>query len=556
MIYNWLIFLCIQVIGAPTNSLDSIKEPLLKKAKIIASKPRISEDVAAEIMKKLPLISAYNLATAYFHKNEALLGDSLNALALHNAFLDNGKDGALEYWFNIPTHIPLKLKVLLKLLENPTINFKKSNCLAITHAVLMDNTDIVKKLVDRGCWITHSAFLYAIYHKNFHMVQYLVETIGATPSLETVEAAVKVKDLILADYLYDSINKVAEMSDLKKKSWIKSLIYRENFKVIDYLIDQKGFELDNDHLNSAAIMGLKNVIYYLIEKRGLIPDAETLSSAINGGNNPVIFYLLLERNVGIYPNILSETAVSDNLEMLKFLINNYNLTPGLELVHIAIGRDSLPILQYLIENQNIEATNLSLNVAGIGGKLPIFAYLVEKVGIIPGQDHLNDAASFGHLNIVKYLIEKSRIKISKSTLINAVDSGGLKVVKYLTQIVEMDQSRLYSENDAIFDDRILISAVNSVLDRTFSIVKYLVEEIHIIPTIEVFRNLFQDINMNLFKYLLEHIDLSKRENRFEILALAMESNSTLAINYLLEEKGFRQDTELLNRPLFSGLASK
>jgi len=278
--------------------------------------------------------------------------------------------------------------------------------------------------------------------------------------------------------------------DDSQKSFLKNLVHKDtvqfaiesgNLQLLKSLIE-KGAEISNENLCSAAAEGHLDIVKYLVDEKG-IEASHSFWYAAHNGHFPVMEYLFDKDKcvaIGDDADAVNYTFLRGNssrLEVVKYLIEK-GAKINDESVSCAIadgGVISFASVKYLVDEKGAKISDGAVYEAVLEGDLQIVKYLVEK-GADINEGILSIAAHEGHFDIVKYLVDEKGEDINgadsngHSVISGAAENGDFEIVKYLVEKgVEIDDDVV--SDTARSGHRFHISIV-----KLFEIVKFLEEE--------------------------------------------------------------------------------
>ncbi len=195
----------------------------------------------------------------------------------------------------------------------------------------------------------------------------------------------------------------------------------------------------------------------------------------------IIFILLKndykkELNGVLMYNLFYECVYNDDLDKIKFLEENYNLNlsiPENQPLQLCIKLDNLRIFHYLIQNKNVinNIDNILLYICCIYKRFFYFKYLLEDLGKV------------------------FDLQYYRTALYYACENGSYKIVEYI-----LNKNLV---QNPIQDNRNYLSAAIS------------------------------SGNLNLIKYLIEHIGFSIENNQQLAIRIACDKEHIHVVRYLL-----------------------
>ena len=358
----------------------------------------LPQDSIAKIMGYLPWKSAFNLASAHPAPGKTLSGKSLNSLKFHNARLDADESGALAFWLKIPIDHPLKKTYMNEILENPTIDFRKASEWGLknpmVHAVLMENTNLVEKLLKKGCLVTNDVFVEAFRYQKFNMIKHLLEKYPSLRNEElTTEAARNGNE--------------------------------EIFRLL----------LANPKLDAS----------YLLD--------DAFQEASNHGNFNILKLILADSRVDptIWDNsLIIDAAENDNIELVRLLLTDPRVDPSDQFnlaIQYAAENDNIELVRLLLKDPRVDPSDqvntALISAAGFGNDDVVKLLLADpRVDPSDGKNTaIIQAARNGRLEIVKLLLKDPRVNPfdqSNRAIMFAAEEGYDDIVRLLLADPRMD----------------------------------------------------------------------------------------------------------------------
>ena len=286
-----------------------------------------------------------------------------------------------------------------------------------------------------------------------------------------------------------------------QKSFLKNLVHKDtvqfaiesgNLQLLKSLVE-KGAEIPDDSVSSAAAEGHLDIVKYLVDEKGIGVSYYSFWYAAHNGHFPVMEYLF-EKGVTISDssdavNYTFAYGNSSRLEVVKYLIEK-----GAKIDHESVsfaiadgGVISFDSVKYLIDEKGAKISDDAVYNAVLEGHLHIVKYLVEK-GADVTEGILGTAAYEGHFDIVKYLVdEKGLGDLSKhdydlsnmgdDAAEGAAENGHLEILKYIVEKFSV----VWGDGDENGDEppmyqRLAYHLLKAAANGHFDIVKYLIDE--------------------------------------------------------------------------------
>jgi len=141
------------------------------------------------------------------------------------------------------------------------------NAESVLVAIIDNNLDIVKYLVEKGAPISDDAVLVGTTYRNFDIVKYLVEK-GASISEKAISSASATGDLDFVKYLIDKAEEINKFPIEIGKNAVANAASAGNLNLVKYLLF-KGAEISNYNyaIANAEQNGHKDIVDYLKARR-------------------------------------------------------------------------------------------------------------------------------------------------------------------------------------------------------------------------------------------------------------------------------------------------
>jgi hypothetical protein len=141
------------------------------------------------------------------------------------------------------------------------------NAESVLVAIIDNNLDIVKYLVEKGAPISDDAVLVGTTYRNFDIVKYLVEK-GASISEKAISSASATGDLDFVKYLIDKAEEINKFPIEIGKNAVANAASSGNLNLVKYLLF-KGAEISNYNyaIANAEQNGHKDIVDYLKARR-------------------------------------------------------------------------------------------------------------------------------------------------------------------------------------------------------------------------------------------------------------------------------------------------
>ncbi|XP_028395443.1 uncharacterized protein LOC114519502 [Dendronephthya gigantea] len=369
------------------------------------------------------------------------------------------------------------VKYLVK--NGANINDKNTDGRTVLHtAVKKCRLEMVKYLAENGADVNtkdtfgQTVLHYAVTEDTFEIVKYLAENGANVNGRKTfgrtvLHTAVKKRTLEIVKYLVENGANV-NGKDTFGQTVLHSAVTEDTFEIVKYLVEnganvngRKTF--GRTALHHAVTKGTLEIVKCLVEHGADVNGKDTdgltvLHTAVKKRTLEIVKYLV-ENGANVNgkdtfgQTVLHSAVTEDTFEIVKYLVENGanvngRKTFGRTALHHAVTKGTLEIVKCLVEHgadvNGKDTDGLTvLHTAVTGGALEIVKYLVKHGADVNGQNTngwtvLHTAVTGGALEIVKYLVKHGADVDGKDTdgqtvLHVAVDVGALEIVKYLVE---------------------------------------------------------------------------------------------------------------------------
>ncbi|QGR53789.1 ankyrin repeat-containing protein [Moumouvirus maliensis] len=280
--------------------------------------------------------------------------------------------------------------------------FSKTNK-KIHVAILLDDFDQVKKLMDFGYLIDKLCIKLAVLNNNLNILKYFNEL---NPKLLLDGEFLAIS----AEYSYEDI-----------------YFYLRGLKLLPNISVYKRAVLGNSLViikDISKLIGLSKII---------------LENAFQTNNTEIIKFLLnqaTEEKFFVSKNLISYPIVNNNLDIINTLIDNNLVNWNIELYYSALLSGNLEMVKFVESKINIDHENKILDSSKIGkGKSSLLIHdtIYEHNNKNYFSHTINYAIQSNNLQIVKYIYEKG-YGITPSNFITAIRQASIEIIKFLSSV--------------------------------------------------------------------------------------------------------------------------
>jgi hypothetical protein len=192
---------------------------------------------------------------------------------------------------------------------------------------------------------------------------------------------------------------------------------------------------------------------------------------------------MVEKGLKVTDSTLMAAAESGNVWLLDYLIESSGIQPNnYTLVGAVMSGGRMKMVKYLIEDRNMKVNVFALSMSARIASLEIIKYFLSKVdrGVNLFAFFLRQAASGGRLDVFQYILT----------------TPGLITHKFLTPIAK----------------KILL--IDACKSGSIELVEYLVNEFHLLPTVESLDQATKMGNLELVQYLIQTYGLIPNDQTF------------------------------------------
>jgi len=512
-------------------------------------------------LRKLGIDGFFDHGTGTIHTNEPTQGVALTANALkvihviENVMSPKEKDIVpYEIQQNILQHVKNNnINNLSKLLKKFPIPEN-----AVYYASELGNLDMVKFLVNKKAYISDEAVYAAIKINNLEIVKYLVEELlakGRKIPIDSVELSNEYAEKDVQEFLVSKGAKITSSAvkdaiDSKEFSTVKYFI--DNNAEIDYKIMEHLSSLIKNNPNSEEYI---DIFKYIVKNsKDISIKQDAIAYAIQSENENLLNNILEDEKFEINSNTVIDYKTMEHLSSLiknnpnskeyidifKYIVkNSKDISIKQDAIAYAIQSENENLLNNILEDEKFEISSNTVYYAMKQGKFDVAKYLLNKVGDKGQYDaSLKIAAASGNKEMVDILVDKSN---TPDAAIDAAENGHFNIAKYIVDkkgipsyasLIAMALN--YAEKEKIKD-----------YSDVFNFIKHLVEEKKYPINRGNVTSAILTGEVDLVKYLLDHLDNSVKINESEATKYAIISKNIDMIKYLVEDKKFKLSDEAI-----------
>lgn len=311
-------------------------------------------------------------------------------------------------------------------------HIKLNNKMYASYAILSEDIDIVKTVIDNGCVINKSLLYSACNNRLWDIAKYLIKKCTFLINNDLLEIinyeSRKNNDKSFLKYVYNhrlfnnGYGLLYASCQLGYVDIIKKLMKAYNYDI------NKPDKYNIRPINYALLSNVECVEYLLTELNA-DPKYISMYNIFGSGNIEIIDKYI---NAGAIPtenyNRLLESVIdSGNIEIIKY-ITKYNIQPTQSSLDYAIYVNKFDIFKYIIENIGIKKTTMDTLISyGFYNNCDVIKYIINKYNLTTKDYYILLSELVIHddnIDIVKFVVDK----IGKDILTKDIDDKTLYTI--------------------------------------------------------------------------------------------------------------------------------